>query len=191
MAPKKKGNKRQDDDWEAELGESIPPVSEQPQEETPADGAPEDDGMSGGLLAALRKNKTKKAKKGKPVNDFVEGEDATEVANGDADFSSKQPEEGTFDEEDVFAGGKKAQKPAKATPPPPAEPEGEGEFRVKSKKEKEREKKEREKQRKREQVCLVSGALLSPARRVRTVLIYDICIGCKEEDGAQGRACQG
>ncbi|KAF7130957.1 hypothetical protein CNMCM5793_003892 [Aspergillus hiratsukae] len=152
MAPKKKGSKKQDDDWEAELGESIAPVSEQPQEETPADGAPEEDGMSGGLLAALRKNKNKKAKKGKPVNDFVEGEDATEVANGDADFSSKQPEEGTFDEEDVFA-GKKSQKPAKATPPPPAEPEGEGEFRVKSKKEKEREKKEREKQRKREQAA--------------------------------------
>ncbi|RLL97167.1 hypothetical protein CFD26_104731 [Aspergillus turcosus] len=152
MAPKKKGNRKQDDDWEAELGESIAPVSEQPQEEAPADAAPEDDGMSGGLLAALRKNKNKKAKKGKPVNDFVEGEDATEVANGDADFSSKQPEEGTFDEEDVFA-GKKSQKPAKATPPPPAEPEGEGEFRVKSKKEKEREKKEREKQRKREQAA--------------------------------------
>lgn len=190
MAPKKKGNRKQDDDWEAELGESIAPVSEQPQEKTPADAAPEDDGMGGGLLAALRKNKNKKAKKGKPVNDFVEGEDATGVANGDADFSSKQPEEGTFDEEDVFA-GKKSQKPAKATPPPPAEPQGDGEFRVKSKKEKEREKKEREKQRKREQVCLVSSALLFPASRVSTMLIYHICIGRKEEDRAQGWACQG
>ncbi|GAQ11377.1 eukaryotic translation initiation factor 5B [Aspergillus lentulus] len=150
MAPKKKGNRKQDDDWEAELGESIAPVSEQPKEETPADAAPEEDGMGGGLLAALRKNKTKKAKKGKPVNDFVEGEDATEQANGDVDFASKQPEEGTFDEEDVFA-GKKNQKPAKATPPAPASVEGDGEIRVKSKKEKEREKKEREKQRKREQ----------------------------------------
>lgn len=168
MAPKKKGNRKQDDDWEAELGESIAPVSEQPKDATPADAAPEEDDMGGGLLAALRKNKNKKAKKGKPVNDFVEGEDATEQANGDVDFSSKQPEEGTVDQEDVFA-GKKKQKPAKATPPAPASVEGDGEIRVKTKKEKEREKREREKQRKREQVCVVSGALFAPTNRVSPV----------------------
>ena len=142
MAPKKKSNKRQEEDWEADLGESVPaaaPADEQPQEDANEDAAP-----VGGLMAALRKNKAKKAKKGK-VNDFVEGEDAEGV---DA-LASKQPEEGNFDEDDVFAG--KKTKPIKEVVKPAAE-EPEGEFRVKSKKEKEREKKEKEKQRKKEQV---------------------------------------
>ncbi|KAJ5157169.1 Eukaryotic translation initiation factor 5B [Penicillium canariense] len=145
MAPKKKGNKRQEEDWEAELGETASNV------EAPAEGQDQDGGENdaeeesggGGLMAALRKNKARKAKKGKPVNDFVEGEDAG------ADLASKQPEEGTVDEDDVFAG--KAQKPVKDVPPPAAADDGE--FRVKSKKEKEKEKKEREKQRKKEQAA--------------------------------------
>lgn len=150
MAPKKKGNKRQDDDWEAELGEAAP-VNDAPAEDQPADAddaGEDDEAGGGGLMAALRKNKAKKAKKGKPVNDFVEGEDAA------TDLASKAPEEGTFDEDDVFAG--KPKKPIKeiATPAPAKEEEEEdGQFRVKSKKEKEKEKKEREKQRKKEQVC--------------------------------------
>lgn len=155
MAPKKKGGRKQEEDWEAELGESAPGAGgDSPSQETPA-AADGDDGEaagSGGLLAALRKNKTKKAKKGKPTNDFVEGEDASQEANGDADFSSKQPEEGTFDEDDVFAG--KKDKPIKAAPPPP-EPEDDDDAgpRVKTKKEKEKDKKEKERLRKREQVC--------------------------------------
>lgn len=152
MAPKK-GNRKQED-WEAELGESIPAAGgDSPTEDAPpAEGGADGEAAgSGGLLAALRKNKNKKAKKGKPANDFVEGEDASEGANGDADFSSKQPEEGTFDEDDVFAG--KKNKPIKAVETPAAEPEDDDSGpRVKTKKEKEREKKEREKQRKREQV---------------------------------------
>jgi translation initiation factor 5B len=145
MAPKKKGNKRQEEDWEADLGESAAPT------EAPAEDQAQDDGengaeeeVGGGLMAALRTNKARKAKKGKPVNDFVEGEDAG------ADLASKQPEEGTFDEDDVFAG--KPKKPIKEVAPPPAPAADEGEFRVRSKKEKEKEKKEREKQRKKEQV---------------------------------------
>lgn len=145
------------------MGEAAPAAGEDTQdkpEETPADGEDEAAG-SGGLLAALRKNKNKKAKKGKPVNDFVEGEDpaAEEGGAADNDFSNKQPEEGTFDdEEDVFAGQnqKNAKAAAAATRAEAAaqEPEGDG-FRVKSKKEKEKEKKEKEKQRKREQVYLL------------------------------------
>lgn len=177
MPPKKKGTKHQEEDWEAELGEAAPgtesPAGEEP--ETPAeegDGDGDGDGGeagggggSGGLLAALRKNKNKKAKKGKPVNDFVGGEDASQEANGDADFSAKQPEEGTFDdEEDVFAGaGKKVKKGGAkggAFAAPAAEKsqddKEDGDMRVKSKKEKEKEKKEREKQRKREQVCFMA-----------------------------------
>ncbi|GMG11633.1 unnamed protein product [Aspergillus oryzae] len=150
MAPKKKGNKRQEADWEAELGEAAPGVEPTPQE----DAAPAEEETGGGLLAALRKNKAKKGKKGKQQNDFVEGEDAP-AANEPEDFASKQPEEGTFEEEDdVFS--KKNQKAAQAAAKAAAAPkgaEGEGEFRVKSKKEKEREKKEREKQRKKEQAA--------------------------------------
>ncbi|CAG7962062.1 unnamed protein product [Penicillium nalgiovense] len=156
MAPKKKGNKRQEEDWEADLGESAPataaPTDEQPQEDANEDAAP-----VGGLMAALRKNKAKKAKKGK-VNDFVEGEDAEGPAAND--LASKQPEEGNFDEDDVFAGQKT--KPIKEVAKPAPEPQPEGEFRVKSKKEKEREKKEKEKQRKKEQAA--TKKKLTPAQ---------------------------
>lgn len=183
MAPKKKGNRKQEEDWEAELGETVP-AADAPANDQPADGA-EDEGepeMAGGLMAALRKNKAKKAKKGKPANDFVEGEDPT------ADLASKAPEEGTFDEDDVFAG--KPKKPIKeVASPPPAEAE-DGEFRVKSKKEKEREKKEREKQRKREQVRLglMFALFMNVARAFLTFIYFLGC--CKEEDGpcaAEGR----
>lgn len=159
MAPKKKGNKRQEEDWEADLGESpAAPATDAPVEANgDAEANGDDDQMGGGLLAALKKNRSKKAKKGKAVDhDFVEGEDPTQAdANGDAavDFASKAPEEGTFDDEDdVFAGkpkkGKAAPTPKKAEPVEAAEEGG----KVKSKKEKEKEKKEREKQRKKEQV---------------------------------------
>ncbi|KAL2848681.1 hypothetical protein BJX68DRAFT_101686 [Aspergillus pseudodeflectus] len=155
MAPKKKGNKKQqEEDWEAELGESIPAAGgESPDQESPAAEAEESETAgAGGLLAALRKNKNKKQKKGKPMNDFVEGEDASAEANGEADLASKQPEEGTFDEDDVFAG--KPKKPIKAAAPAPKEDEDDDSGpRVKTKKEKEREKKEREKQRKKEQAA--------------------------------------
>lgn len=160
MAPKKKGNKRQEEDWEADLGESAPvPASDAPAEANgDAEANSDDDQMGGGgLLAALKKNRSKKAKKGKVLdNDFVEGEDPTQAdTNGDAavDFASKAPEEGTFDDEDdVFAGkpkkGKAVPAPKKAEPEEDVEEGG----KVKSKKEKEKEKKEREKQRKKEQV---------------------------------------
>ncbi|KAL2871076.1 putative mitochondrial translation initiation factor IF-2 [Aspergillus lucknowensis] len=154
MAPKKKGNRKQEEDWEAELGESIPAAGgESPAQETPAaDNEEGETARAGGLLAALRKNKTKKAKKGKPINDFVEGEDASQDANADADFSSKQPEEGTFDEDDVFGG--KPKKPIKAPAVAPKDDaDDDSGPRVKTKKEKEKEKKEREKQRKKEQAA--------------------------------------
>ncbi|KOS38243.1 hypothetical protein ACN38_g10937 [Penicillium nordicum] len=159
MAPKKKGNKRQEEDWEADLGESAPapaPADEQPQEDTNEEAAP-----VGGLMAALRKNKAKKAKKGK-TNDFVEGEDAEDANDSkDAnDLASKQPEEGNFDDDDVFAG--KKTKPIKEVVKPAVEEQPEGEFRVKSKKEKEREKKEKEKQRKKEQAA--TKKKLTPAQ---------------------------
>ncbi|KAJ5183307.1 hypothetical protein N7492_000923 [Penicillium capsulatum] len=157
MPPKKKGNKRQEEDWEADLGEAAPDASA-PQTDEPQDGAngEDDNEMAGGLMAALRKNKAKKAKKGK-ANDFVEGEDPA------ADLTSKQPEEGNFDEDDVFSG--KPKKPTKEAPAAkPAAAEEDGEFRVKSKKEKEKEKKEREKQRKKEQAATKKKVAPAPQK---------------------------
>ncbi|EFR00075.1 eukaryotic translation initiation factor 5B [Nannizzia gypsea CBS 118893] len=153
MAPKKKSNKKADDDWEAELGESIAPVNQTENKEEPqaeAAAPEEDDDLGGGLLAALRKNKNKKAKRGKPTNDFVDGEDLA------ATIESKQPEEGTFDEDDVFAGKPKAKGATKKEAAKQEEPEEGG--KLKSKKEKEKEKKEREKQRKKEQAAKKKAA---------------------------------
>ena len=172
MAPKKKGNKKGNDEWEAELGETADPIAAATQEAKDADIAQEgeEDGMGvggGGLLAALKKNKSKKQKKGKVVDeDYVDGEDspATNGINGHSepneteDLTVKAPEEATTD--DLFVepatkgkGGKGKQGKAELA----AKEDGDGLEEeggtVKSKKEKEKEKKEREKQRKKEQVC--------------------------------------
>jgi translation initiation factor 5B len=160
MPPKKKGNKRQEEDWEAELGETVPGVDDQPVESKTEANNEEDDETSGGLLAAVRKNRNKKAKKGKPLNnDFVDGEDPEQDIDGSASLVNKQPEEATFDDDDIFGPpkrGKVAPKPANAQPDEELE-EPEDDFgKVKSKKEKEKEKKEREKQRKKEQVRIIS-----------------------------------
>lgn len=170
MAPKKKGNKKGNDDWEAELGETPDPIAAAAQEakESGVDKGEADDvtdGGGGGLLAALKKNKRNKKAKGKHVEeDFVDGEDppaANGLAEPDAimDLTNKAvPEEATAD--DVFAEAPAKGKGSKGKPGKRDEPlkedadeDGEG-GALKSKKEKEKEKKEREKQRKKEQVCL-------------------------------------
>jgi translation initiation factor 5B len=168
MAPKKKGGKKAaDDNWEDELGESVDPIAQATEDAKKVDAAADEDlnGGGGGLMAALRKNKDKRAKKGKQnINDIVDGEDPTAEAAPSAaptvDLDGKAPTEATFDDEedDVFAGptkkkgGKK--QPEKEEPAPAAngddDDDGGG---VKSKKEKEREKKEREKARKKEQAA--------------------------------------
>lgn len=175
MAPKKKLNKKGNDDWEAELGETVDPISTATSDAKAADSEHNEDrdesgvgpGGGGGLLAALKKNKSKKQKKGKVVEeDYLEGEDPP-VANGfqdhegtkgGEDLAAKVPEDATA--EDVFAtqptkakGGKEKQN--KATEVAKADENGSEEEGggLKSKKEKEKEKKEREKQRKKEQVC--------------------------------------
>ena len=171
MAPKKKGNKKGNDDWEAELGETPEPIagaSEEAKDRNAAKDAEAEDsgGGGGGLLAALKKNKSNKKKKGKVVEeDFVEGEDppGADGLNGHAepdpiaDLANKVPEEANT--EDLFVapakgkdvkgkGGKKDEAPNEDV-----DEDGEG-GGLKSKKEKEKEKKEREKQRKKEQVRL-------------------------------------
>ena len=174
MAPKKKGNKKADDDWGNEaLEETHDPISAATQEAKAADvtqAAERDDaiGSGGGLLAALKKNKQNKKKKGKHVEeDFLDGEDplAENGVNGHTepdglDTTTKAPEEATAD--DLFAapatkgkGGKT--KPGKKDSTLQVDENGSdgsgGEGGgLKSKKEKEKDKKEREKQRKKEQV---------------------------------------
>ena len=167
MAPKKKGGKKQDDDWEADLGETPDPMAAVTDEakavEAEQDGEPNGDGNEeeaggGGLLAALKKNKAKRAKKGKPVEDFVEGEDptSTEAAAPEVDLNGKAPEEANLDDEDVFAAPTKKGKGGKKQPEKAVEEEADDDKDdgggLKSKKEKEKERKEREKQRKKEQV---------------------------------------
>ena len=176
MAPKKKGNKKGNDDWEADLGESLDPIAAAAQEakdvETARDAGPDEaSGGGGGLLAALKKNKSNKKKKGKVVEeDYVDGEDpltADDVnghlePDGITDLATKAPEEATtedlFEEQVTKAkGGKGKQGKKDGTLVPNVDEDTEeveegGTGGVKSKKEKEKEKKEREKARKKEQV---------------------------------------
>ncbi|KAI4144160.1 MAG: hypothetical protein LQ341_002716 [Variospora aurantia] len=181
MAPKKKGNKKADDDWEADLGETVDPIVAATQEakETAIaqDPVEADNAAGGGLLAALKKNKSKKQKKGKPMQeDYLDGEDPTTAdgaidatnRNGVGEAILKAPEEANAD--DLFdaqttklKGGKgKPGKPEEAAKEDDDESGGEG-GALKSKKEKEREKKEREKQRKREQAAKKKTAIPTPA----------------------------
>jgi hypothetical protein len=173
MAPKKKGNKKGNDDWEAELGESIAPASPAA-ENTVANGAHDDaedeNAGAGGLMGLMRKKKEKRKQKGLS-EDFVEGEDpsaAVPEPEPAADLTTKAPEEANLDDEFALpekkgkgGKGKAAQQipTAKAAPvAAPTEVDGGDEDdaeggRVLTKAEKEKLKKEREKQRKKEQVC--------------------------------------
>lgn len=171
MAPKTKGSKKGNDDWEADLGEDPPAAAGQMVQE--GDTAQDADGDSlggggGGLMAALKKNKANKKKKGKAVDeDWLEGEDNTETngidghaeADGIQELAKKAPEEANAD--DLFSaqtskvkGGKGKQGKREGNLEPNENGDGSGEEggTIKSKKEKEKEKKEREKQRKKEQV---------------------------------------
>lgn len=163
MAPKKKGSKKAQDDWESELGETIDPIKQAEQEAKEAEAVKDEEGngMGGGLMAALKKNRNRKKARGVVVEEDEEGvEEGDGGVVAEVDLASKAPQEATFDdaEEDVFAGpskkgkgGKGAQKQQQVKDDDEDEEDGTG--RVKTKKEKEKEKKEREKQRKKEQVC--------------------------------------
>ena len=182
MAPKKKGNKKVDDDWEVDLGEKIDPIAAATAEAKEADqskDAQEDtETGGGGLLAALKKNKSKKQKKGKFVEeDYVDAEDPVEAngvnghdqPNGIEDLAAKAPEEATaddlFDVQSTKVKGGKGKQGKEEEKPIDEDDDSAGEGgKVKSKKEKEKEKKEREKQRKKEQVriadCYICSFLL-------------------------------
>lgn len=203
MAPKKKGGKKAQDDWEDELGETIDPIKQAEAEAKAAETAEgeEADEMGGGLMAALKKNKAKKRQKGKAVNDFVDGEDpAAGGVNGDdakeneepepVDLASKAPEEATLDdEEDVFGapvkkgkGGKQAQQQQKKGGPKEDEEDEEDGGRMKTKKEKEKEKREREKLRKKEQAAKKKAAAPEkPREEEKKPVIEEVKPVAKEE----------
>lgn len=167
MAPKKKGGKKQADDWENDLGETIEPATQATENgENTANGDGEDEAAGGGLLAAIRKNKDRRKKKGKVDNDFVEGEDPAQSETvPEPDLNNKAPEEATFDDEDVFAGAanKKGKGGKKQTEKPADDDDDQEGGGMKSKKEKEREKKEREKARKKEQASKKKTTAPTPA----------------------------
>ncbi|MCJ1325772.1 Translation Initiation Factor 5B [Thelotrema lepadinum] len=172
MPPKKKTNKKANDDWESEVAESVDPIAAATQAakdegETSPD-AEQGETLGGGLLASLKKNKGKRAKKGKAVqDDFVEGEEipandanaanGTDGIDGVASESMPKKEAEEANADDIFAaqatkgkGGKgkqNKQEPKAGNEEDEDKAEAGG---VKSKKDKEREKKEREKQRKKE-----------------------------------------
>ncbi|KAF2193314.1 hypothetical protein K469DRAFT_620049 [Zopfia rhizophila CBS 207.26] len=149
MPPKKKTTQKANDDWEADLGESIAPQDPAAALETKADEpAPEDDAFGGGLMAAIQRRGKKKNKKA--ADQGLEGEDPT--ADGTAGgLESKAPEEANFDEDDVFAGNANKKKGKAAAPKEePTEEKADDAPRVKTKAEKEKEKKEKEKQRKKD-----------------------------------------
>jgi translation initiation factor 5B len=181
MAPKKKGNKKaQEDDWEAEMGETITPQNGA--EPTADDAAPAEDTAGGGLMAALQRRGKKKKNKGAEFE--LEGEDppAAGVNDAEAALESKAPQEATFDDDDddVFAGnyGKKKGKGGAAAEKQeePADEKTDDAPRVKTKAEKEKEKKEKEKQRKKE---LVSSYTTQQA--IYGTEADGIHLGCKEK----------
>ena len=167
MAPNKKGGKKKDDDWEADLGETIDPakaaVDTAEGNENGAN-AEATSGGGGGLMAAIKKNKNKKAKRKDVVDDEVDtvAADADAAPNGSIDLAAKAPQEADLGD-DLFAPqpqkGKalpqrgKPREVAVDTDEDAKAGDSDGDGRVKSKKEKEKEKKEREKQRKKEQAA--------------------------------------
>ena len=114
MPPKKKGGKKANDDWDEGLGEVADPIVAAVEKAKAAEKDASDDELNGGggLLAALKKNRGKKAKKGKIVEDFVDGEDPpTNGLDGDratspapeteaeTNLAAKAPVEASIDDE--------------------------------------------------------------------------------------------
>lgn len=154
MPPKKKGGKKADDDWEADVETAAPTNGDAPPAEEGDAAAEEDDAAPvGGLMARMMKAKEKRKKKG-ITEDFVEGEDAP-----GADAAAKAPEEATMDDEFAMPGkkgkGGKQQKGGAAANKAADEDDETGEGgKILTKAEKEKLKKEREKARKKEQAAL-------------------------------------
>lgn len=153
MAPKgKKGKKGGDDDWEAELGESIAPVNGDAAPADAADGdKQDDDAPAGGLMAMMSRRREKRKKQG--LSDDFEGPKDDEPA---AEATPAPPaQEANMDDEFAMPekkgkGGKGGKGAAAAKPAAGGDDLGE-DGRILTKAEKEKLKKEREKARKKEQ----------------------------------------
>ncbi|KAI5861898.1 hypothetical protein GGS23DRAFT_605863 [Durotheca rogersii] len=174
MPPKKKGNKKAADDWEAELGESIAPTNgnaSAPPDET--ENKDEDDAPVGGLMAMMKKNREKRKKKGLS-EDFVDPDASAPAPAPEPEIAVKPPQEASVEDEFPLPekkgkGGKQAkpqQPPAKAASAAAGDAgddeTGEG-GRILTKAEKEKLKKEREKQRKKEQAAKKKTTTPAPA----------------------------
>ncbi|KAI1379322.1 hypothetical protein F4677DRAFT_328157 [Hypoxylon crocopeplum] len=182
MPPKKKGNKKAADDWEADLGESIAPTNGDATAAAataPEENKGEDDAPAGGLMAMMKKNREKRKKKGLS-EDFVDG-DSAPAAEPVPDVAAKAPEEATMDDEFALPEKKgKGGKQVKQQPPvtPATVDAGDDEMgeggRMLTKAEKEKLKKEREKQRKREQAAkkktITPAPSPKPAEPAKTVV---------------------
>ncbi|KAK3398659.1 hypothetical protein B0T20DRAFT_214918 [Sordaria brevicollis] len=182
MAPKKKGNKKANDDWEAELGESIAPANNGAASgDAAASPAAEEEasGGGGGLMERMRKAKEKRKKKG-IVDDWEAelGETAPGAEQPAAeevpDLSAKVAEEANLDDEFALPekkgkGGKGKQQQQKKEAPAAAKKDedaaGDDGPRVLTKAEKEKLKKEREKQRKKEQAAAKKKGGAAPAAK--------------------------
>ena len=165
MAPKKKGYKKADDDWEDEVLGNTPESELLESNVTDQHAESEQPGSSsnsggGALLAAIKKNRQNKKKKGKPTDDLTlddDGDAGVDISNDQIALEGKAAAE--LDADDIFNDKVQGDTVAKSKPPKTAnspqingtEPEEPG-LSLKSKKEKDKEKKEREKQRKKEQV---------------------------------------
>lgn len=171
MPPKKKGNKKAADDWEAELGESIAPANGNGEDAAPEDDADqneEDDAPVGGLMAMMKKNREKRKKKGLS-EDFGEGENAADAETTPAP-EVKAPVEATMDDEFALPekkgkGGKQNKQQPAAKAAPAADEERDASGKVLTKAEKEKLKKEREKQRKKEQAAKKKTPAPAPAAK--------------------------
>ncbi|KAI7784801.1 hypothetical protein LA080_009120 [Diaporthe eres] len=172
MAPKKKGNKKAQDDWEAELGETIAPANgdDAPAPENgdaAAAAAAEDDApAAGGLMALMRKNKERRKKKGLPE---LEGEDAAGAEPAEPAEEKAAPAEANIEDEFALPAKKgKGGKGKQQAKPAPAAKGGDDETdasgKVLTKAEKEKLKKEREKQRKKENAAKKKTATPAPAK---------------------------
>ncbi|KAK7423764.1 eukaryotic translation initiation factor 5B [Neonectria magnoliae] len=166
MAPKKKGNKKAQDDWESELGETAPPGPATDVGDANANAEANDDddeAGGGGLMAMLRKNKERRKKKG-----IVDEEPAPAEETPAEDLAAKAPVEANMDDEFALPekkgkGGKGKQQAKKNEPAAGAETDSFG--RVLTKAEKEKAKKEREKLRKKEQAAKKKTPAPPPAAK--------------------------
>ncbi|KAH6687951.1 eukaryotic translation initiation factor 5B [Plectosphaerella plurivora] len=153
MAPKKKGNKKGgNDDWEAELGETIAAPAAANPEAAATDAPAEDEEEVGGLMATLRKNREKRKKKG------IEEEPVEEAPGPAAPVEASMEDEWNLPDK-KGKGGKGGKQADKAAAPDAAADEETGEGgRVLTKAEKEKLKKEKEKQRKKEMAAKKKAA---------------------------------